>query len=468
MTQSTKLPKNVLSAAWAIALGAIAPMLDSTMVNIAIDQLTKNFHTTLAIIQWAITGYVLALAIAVPIAGWLMNRFDGKKIFISAVVLFGCTSVLAGISWSVTSFIVFRLLQGFTAGIITPLMSTLLVKTAGPEKIGRVMAIVSTPMIFGPILGPVLGGFIVQAASWRWIFFINVFIILIAAPLMMRTLPSFEPFNRESKLNIFGILDLSVMSAALIYGITKAADHATFKNSEALLWTGLDVLLLFVYIFYDYRKQHATVLPLTIFSNRSFKAASIGLFFANIAIMGPMLILPLFFQNFRHFSAMEAAIALIPQGIGMLVTRPMIGKMIDRLGAKYVVIASLIISLIGTIPLLFVTDHTSMIWIALILFIRGTSFGGINLPLTSDAYTGLADEELPDAGVGINIIENLGSSFGSAMIATVVATVLQSSQPTIAHELSAYHTGFLVSVIVLILIFLPSIFLTNKAKTTVE
>lgn len=468
MTQSTKLPKNVLSAAWAIALGAIAPMLDSTMVNIAIDQLTKNFHTTLAIIQWAITGYVLALAIAVPIAGWLMNRFDGKKIFISAVVLFGCTSVLAGISWSVTSFIVFRLLQGFTAGIITPLMSTLLVKTAGPEKIGRVMAIVSTPMIFGPILGPVLGGFIVQAASWRWIFFINVFIILIAAPLMMRTLPSFEPFNRESKLDIFGILDLSVMSAALIYGITKAADHATFKNSEALLWTGLDVLLLFVYIFYDYRKQHATVLPLTIFSNRSFKAASIGLFFANIAIMGPMLILPLFFQNFRHFSAMEAAIALIPRGIGMLVTRPMIGKMIDRLGAKYVVIASLIISLIGTIPLLFVTDHTSMIWIALILFIRGTSFGGINLPLTSDAYTGLADEELPDAGVGINIIENLGSSFGSAMIATVVATVLQSSQPTIAHELSAYHTGFLVSVIVLILIFLPSIFLTNKAKTTVE
>lgn len=464
MTQSTKLPKNVLSAAWAIALGAIAPMLDSTMVNIAIDQLTKNFHTTLAIIQWAITGYVLALAIAVPIAGWLMNRFDGKKIFISAVVLFGCTSVLAGISWSVTSFIVFRLLQGFTAGIITPLMSTLLVKTAGPEKIGRVMAIVSTPMIFGPILGPVLGGFIVQAASWRWIFFI----ILIAAPLMMRTLPSFEPFNRESKLDIFGILDLSVMSAALIYGITKAADHATFKNSEALLWTGLGVLLLFVYIFYDYRKQHATVLPLTIFSNRSFKAASIGLFFANIAIMGPMLILPLFFQNFRHFSAMEAAIALIPQGIGMLVTRPMIGKMIDRLGAKYVVIASLIISLIGTIPLLFVTDHTSMIWIALILFIRGTSFGGINLPLTSDAYTGLADEELPDAGVGINIIENLGSSFGSAMIATVVATVLQSSQPTIAHELSAYHTGFLVSVIVLILIFLPSIFLTNKAKTTVE
>lgn len=463
MNQS-KLPKEVLSAAWAIALGAIAPMLDSTMVNIAIDQLTKNFHTTLTIIQWAITGYVLALAIAVPIAGWLMNHFDGKKIFIAAVILFGFTSILAGISWNVASFIVFRLLQGFSAGIITPLMSTLLVKTAGPENIGRVMAIVSTPMIFGPILGPVLGGFIVQTASWRWIFFINVFIVLIAAPLMLRTLPSFIPFNRESKLDIFGILDLSVMSAALIYGITKAADHATFNNSESLIWTGVGLLLLVTYIFYDHYRGHQTVLPLTIFSHRSFRASSIGLFLANIAIMGPMLILPLFFQNFRHFSAMEAAIALIPQGFGMLVTRPLIGKLIDQLGAKYVVLVSLIISLIGTIPLVFITNQTGMVWIALILFIRGTSFGGINLPLTSDAYTGLADEELPDAGVGINIIENLGSSFGSAMIATVVAAVLQGAQPTIAHELSAYHAGFLVSVIVLVLIFLPSLFLTNKTN----
>ncbi len=466
MTQSNKLPKEVLSAAWAIALGAIAPMLDSTMVNIAIDQLTKTFQTDLAMIQWAITGYVLAMAMAVPIAGWLMNHFNGKKIFIGAVILFGITSILAGISWNVTSFIVFRLLQGFSAGIITPLMSTLLVKTAGPENVGRVMAIVSTPMIFGPILGPVLGGFIVQAASWRWIFFINVFIILIAAPLMAKTLPKFDPFNRKSKLDIFGIADLSIMSAALIYGISKATDHATFKNSESLLWTGIGIICLVVYIFYDRFKKHATVLPLTIFSHRSFKASSIGLFFANIVIMGPMLILPLFFQNFRHFSAMEAAIAMIPQGVGMLITRPLIGKMIDKLGAKYVVIVSLIISLIGTIPLVFVTNTTSMVWIALILFIRGTSFGGINLPLTSDAYTGLEDEELPDAGVGINIIENLGSSFGSAMIATVVATVLQGAQPTITHQLAAYHAGFLVSVLVLALIFIPSLFLTNKTKST--
>lgn len=456
------MPKDVLAAAWAIALGAIAPMLDSTMVNIAVDKLTKDFGTTLDIIQWAITGYVLALAIAVPIAGWLMNKFNGKKIFIGAVIVFGITSVLAGISWNVSSFIVFRLLQGFSAGIITPLMSTLLVKTAGPENLGKVISIVTTPMIFGPILGPVIGGFIIQAASWQWIFFINVFVVLIAVPLMMKTIPDFEPFNKESRLDVFGIIDLSLMSAALIFGITKAADHASFQNSETILWVGIGLGLAVIYFIYDRIKKNQTVLPMNLFTHKRFLASSVGLFLANIAIMGPMLILPLFFQNFRHFTAMEAAIALIPQGLGMLVTRPIIGKMIDRFGAKYVVMVSIVLSLIGSIPLVFITDQTSMIWIAIVLFARGTSIGGINLPLMSDAYTGLDNKQLPEAGVGVNIIENLGSSFGSAVIATTVATFIQGLQPTIENGLRGYQAGFLVSAIVLALIFIPSFFLTNK------
>ncbi|MFB9274516.1 MDR family MFS transporter [Cohnella cellulosilytica] len=458
------LPKEILLAAWAIALGAIAPMLDSTMVNIAIDKLTQDFDTSLNTIQWSITGYVLALAIAVPVSGWLMNKFNGKKVFIGAVVAFGVISVFVGVSWNISSFIFFRLLQGFSAGIITPLMSTLLVKTAGQENLGRVMAIVSTPMIFGPILGPVIGGFIVHGASWHWIFFINVFIVLIAAPLMMKKIPDFEPFNKDSKLDVFGIINLSLISASLIYGITQAADHASFSNRATLLWVGIGLVLVAVYLVYNRMRKNQTVLPVTLFTHKSFSTASIGLFLANISIMGPMLILPLFFQNFRHFTAIEAALALIPQGIGMLVTRPLIGKMIDRIGAKYVVMVSLALSLIGSIPLIFITAQTSMIWISIILFIRGTSFGGIILPLTSEAYLGLGDKQLPEAGVGINMIENIGSSFGSAVIATVVATVAQGLQPEIINDIKGYHGGFLVSVIVLVAIFIPGLFLTHKKK----
>ncbi len=145
----------------------------------------------------------------------------------------------------------------------------------------------------------------------------------------------------------------------------------------------------------------------------------------------------------------------------MLVTRPLIGKMIDKIGAKYVVTVSLVLSLIGSIPLIFITDNTSMIWISVVLFIRGTSFGGIMLPLMSDAYTGLDSKQLPEAGVGIHMIENLGSSFGSAVIATVTATVIQGLRHD-SEQFKGYHAGFLVSVIILAAIFIPSLFLTHK------
>ncbi len=458
------LPKETLAAAWAIALGAIAPMLDSTMVNIAIDTLIKDFNTTLDIVQWGVTGYVLALAIAVPVSVWLMNKFNGKKVFIGSIIAFGVISVFIGISRGIFSFIFFRLLQGFSAGIITTLMMTLLVKTAGQDKLGRVMAIVSTPMIFGPILGPVIGGFIVQGASWHWIFFINVFFVLIAAPLMMKYIPDFEPFNKDSKLDVFGIINLSLISVSLIYGITKAADHASFSNNKTILWVCIGLMLTVVYLLYNRIRKNQTVLPVDLFRHKTFLASGTGLFLANIAIMGPMLLLPLYFINIHDFTPIQASLALIPQGIGMLITRPLIGKMIDRIGAKFVVMVCLVISLIGSVPLIFITEETGMIWISVILFIRGMSVGGIMLPLTSDAYTGLDSKQLTQAGVGINMIENLGSSFGTAAIAIVAATVMHGLQPGVASSLQGYHAGFLASVIVLALIFIPGIFLTDKRK----
>ncbi|WP_046226491.1 DHA2 family efflux MFS transporter permease subunit [Paenibacillus dauci] len=460
--QSFRLPRKTLGAAWAIALGAIAPMLDSTMINIAIDPLNQAFHTTLDMIQWAITGYILALAIAVPVSGWLMNRYNGKRIFIGAVVAFGLMSILVGISCDIASFICFRLLQGFSAGIITALMSALLVKTAGPDHLGKVIAIVSTPMILGPILGPVIGGIIVQMASWHWIFFINVFILCIAVPLMIRYIPDFEPFDQDSRLDLPGILLLSAISASLIYGITKAARYASFYNHETVWWIAIGLMLIAVYMAYDHFRRHRTVLPMNLFIHRSFAASSAGLFLANMAIMGPMLILPLFFQNFRHFTAIESALALIPQGVGMLITRPLIGIMIDRIGARYVVIVSLVLALIGSIPMVFINDQTSMFWIALLLFIRGTSVGGIMLPLTSDAYTGLDSRQIPEASIGINIIENLGSSFGSAVIAAIVAGTAYTGQSATNVNIEGYQAGFLMSAVILVMIFLPGMLLTHK------
>lgn len=438
--QLEHIPKSTMIAAWAIALGAIMPMLDSTMINIAIDDLTKYFDTSLNFIQWGVTGYILAMTVAVPFSGWLMDHLDGKRVYISAVITFGIVSVLTGLSSNIFWFILFRLVQGFSAGIISTLMATLLVKITGQDKIGRVMAIVSIPMILGPILGPVVGGFIIHYISWQWIFYLNIIVMIIITPVMIKQLPSYEPFNKGKRLDWFGIINLSLISITLIYGITHATETASFTNIETVLVLTSSALLIVIYLIYNRVQDYQTVLPTNLFKNRNYAASSTGLFLGNLAIMGPMIIFPLFFQNFKGFNTIEAAIALMPQGIGMLLARPMIGKLTDQYGAKKVIFVSLILSIVASIPFIFVNGNTSIIILSMLLLLRGISVGGILLPFTTNTYADLKDDQLPQAGITINIVENIGSSFGSALIATVVATI-------------SIH-GFLVPAIVFILLLI--------------
>ncbi|MBO1219175.1 DHA2 family efflux MFS transporter permease subunit [Mammaliicoccus sciuri] len=455
--QLEHIPKSTMIAAWAIALGAIMPMLDSTMINIAIDDLTKYFDTSLNFIQWGVTGYILAMTVAVPFSGWLMDHLDGKRVYISAVITFGIVSVLTGLSSNIFWFILFRLVQGFSAGIISTLMATLLVKITGQDKIGRVMAIVSIPMILGPILGPVVGGFIIHYISWQWIFYLNIIVMIIITPVMIKRLPSYEPFNKGKRLDWFGIINLSLISITLIYGITHATETASFTNIETVLVLTSSALLIVIYLIYNRVQDYQTVLPTNLFKNRNYAASSTGLFLGNLAIMGPMIIFPLFFQNFKGFNTIEAAIALMPQGIGMLLARPMIGKLTDQYGAKKVIFVSLILSIVASIPFIFVNGNTSIIILSMLLLLRGISVGGILLPFTTNTYADLKDEQLPQAGITINIVENIGSSFGSALIATVVATI------SIHNHIMAFHIGFLVPAIVFILLLVCWAMIPSKS-----
>lgn len=457
-----KFPKEITLVAWILVVGAIAPMLDTTMVNIAINQLMVDLHTTLNIIQWAVTGYVLALAIAIPISGWLLDHFDGKKVFTAFVGIFGLMSLLSGVSWDITSFITFRALQGFSAGVITMLLTALLVKIAGQERLGTLMAIVSTPVILGPIIGPIIGGFIVQDLNWHWIFFVNVPIVIISIILNIKYMPNFEPFNPNSKIDWLGIILLSGISTSIIYGIIEASNSSNFFNESMIAYCSLGLALIVLYIIYDHFKKGQTVMPLKLFKNPNYSAAGVGMFLAGIATNGPMLLLPLFFQNIVGFTPIETALALVPQGVGMFIARPFIGRMIDRIGAKYVVIVSLLISFIGTLPFVWITGSTSMIWLFIILFIRGIGIGGILMPLMTDAYMGIKPNEIPQATVGNRTIQNIGSSFGSAVVATVVSAVIIGQLPTKDLILHGYQTGFLVSSIVVLAIFIPALFLTSK------
>ncbi|MFT9029865.1 MAG: MDR family MFS transporter [Leuconostoc pseudomesenteroides] len=476
----------VKKIAWILVLGALAPMLDSTMANIAVNHLASDFKSGIDLIQWVITGYVLSMAVAVPFTGWLTNRFDGKKIFILSEILFLLGSIGSAIAPDLHMLIAARLLQGFSAGLITPLLTSLLMSLAG-KNAGQLMATVGLPMVIGPILGPVIGALIIEYMSWRWIFWINVPVVIIALTLIWWKLPHFPARDEAAHLDFVGVMLTSSASAFLIYGITKAAKAANLLNYDTVVFAGIGLGLIIIYIIWAAYRKTAAVLPLSLFTHRSFNASSIGLFMVGLIVNGPMLVLPLFFQNGRHMTIVAAGLSLIPQGIGMLVARPMIGKLTDKLGARYVVMFSLVMSLIGTLPFAFFNATSSMVLITIVLFIRGIGVGGVFMPLMTDAFTGLEKGDIAQATIGTRIIQNVGGAFGSAIVATAMANSMQnalsgmkskiaagayhvSAQQMPAHikaltagfQMDAYHLAFWIAIVVSLLAFIPAMFLTNK------
>src|SRR5690349_15502794 len=234
--------RRILTIASVVVLGAIMSILDTTVVNVAINTLARDFDTDLPTIQWIVTGYTLALATVIPVTGWAADRFGTKRLYMLSIGLFVAGSALSGAAWSAESLIAFRVLQGLGGGMLMPAGMTILTRAAGPQRVGRVMAIIGVPMLLGPILGPILGGWLVDNASWRWIFFINLPIGLCALALSLRVLPKDRPQPAE-RFDFLGLALLSPGLALMIYGLAQSASSGGFGEAKVLVPAILGFLL---------------------------------------------------------------------------------------------------------------------------------------------------------------------------------------------------------------------------------
>ncbi|MFC6182072.1 MDR family MFS transporter [Lactiplantibacillus daowaiensis] len=474
MKKENQIPKSVMVIALVIVFGAMAPLLDSTMMNIAINAVVKDFNSSVTTVQWTVTCYLLATGVAVPFSSWLLNKFDGKFVFMAGELLFGIGSLLSAMAPSVQLLISARLVQGFAGGLIMPLLTVLLVRTSGTEVMGQMMAIVGVPMILGPLVGPIIGGVIIKLVSWRWIFWVNVPVVLISIALIAWKMPHYPAQDKQAKMDVIGIMCLVLASSALIYGIVNAAHSASFTNQTSVMYMGLGLAMFVLYIIWAVIRQERAVLPLNLFKFSSFDGASLGLFLAGTVLNGAMLLLPLYFQDIQKMSVLTAALALVPQGLGMMISRGVTGRLTDQIGAKYVVLASVAITFIGTLPFYWFDQHTAYWLIAIVLLVRGMGAGGIIMPLMADAYTGMRVDQVPAATIGARIIQNIGSAFGSALVTTVVTSYITSqvqqvkasalASQAVAIRTTAFQNGFLLVSIAALVIMLPTLLLTNKMK----
>src|SRR5215210_5644908 len=246
--------RTLIGASIVVVLGAFMTILDTTIVNVAIDSLSREFHTTLTTIQWVSTGYLLALATVIPLTGWAADRFGTKRLYMISIALFVAGSALAGAANSSGELIAFRIIQGLGGGMVMPAGMTILSQTAGPSRVGRVMSVVGIPMLMGPVIGPILGGWLVDDVSWRWIFYVNVPIGAIALLASFRLLPSDVSAPHE-RLDWRGLLLLSPGLTAFVYGLAETAGSGGLGATNAWLPMLAGLLFIAAFIFNALRTQ---------------------------------------------------------------------------------------------------------------------------------------------------------------------------------------------------------------------
>jgi len=400
--------------------GAIPALLDTAIVNVAISAIGRDLHATVSSIQWVITGYLLSFAMVIPLSGWALARFGGRAVWLASLSLFLAGSVASGAAWNVGSLIAFRVAQGLGGGMLTPLLTTLLVQAAGAKQMGRLMSTVSLPVVVVPIFGPVVSGLIISNVSWRWCFYVNVPICLVGLVLAWRGLPSKRAAGSVPHLDIPGLLLLPPALVALLYGLAEVSTSGGFRSASVIIPLSAGAVLLAGYTVYALASRGAHLVDLRLFRARAFTGASSLMFLAGLSIYGGMLLLPLYFQQARHDSALTAGLLMVPQGVGSLLPRVATGKLVDRIGPRLVVLAGMLVAALGTVPFALAGLHTNVVVLGAALVVRGAGMGAATIAVMAGAFQGLPREDVPHASSATRILQFVGGSFGAAVLVALI------------------------------------------------
>ncbi len=443
-----------------LLVGIMAPVFDLTIVNIAVATIGRDLQASVATVQWVMSAFLLAFAMVIPISGWAMGRFGGKRVWLVALGLFFAGSVLCGLAWNMDSLIAFRVLQGAGAGLMLPIFQNLVVEAAGGRALGRAMALATLPALIGPMLGPVVGGLIISHLSWHWIFWVNVPFAVAGLLWAWRSLPA-DRRGTAQRLDVLGMALLSPAAAALVYGLTEVAGKGGFAHSAVLVPIALGLALLTAFVVHALYASNEPLMDLRLFRKRSFSASTSLLFLSGFAVYGAMLLMPLYYQQLRGQSALVAGLLLVPQGAGALLTRGLSGRLTDRIGARPVVLVGLALIVAGTFAYTQAGLHTSELLLACTLVVRGAGVGMMTIPATATAYLGLRPDRIPHASSTTRLVQQVGGSFGAAVIAVILQTQMAAHAGSSAGlALACAHT-FWWSVALAALAVVPALLLPS-------
>jgi EmrB/QacA subfamily drug resistance transporter len=430
--QTDRVDRRVWIIAAACACGPLMSGLDGTMVNVSLDALSSAFQVPLGTIQWVTSGYLLALALSLPLSGWLIDRVGARRIFLGCFAGFIVSSMLCGFATTIQLLIFYRLLQGIAGGLLAPMMQMMMARHAG-RHMARVIGVAAMPVMVGGMFGPSLGGVILGQLGWRWIFFVNVPVGLIAICFAWFALPRDE-ITTARRLDLVGFVMISPGLALLLQGLVSWA-HG---NATAPLSLLASALLLGGFTRHALRHPVTALIDLRLFRARVFRAAAATQFLSNALNFGGQLLLPLWFLQVRHATPAATGLMLFPMGLGIFCGLPSMGRLSERFGARAISGAGALLSCLGTLPFVFASVDTPYSLLGIALFVRGFGGGSITIPSAAAAYASVPRESLGHATTSINICQRFGGPTGSAGL----AIFLQFALARAATRAQAYHWAF--------------------------
>lgn len=436
--ESDRLPPGIWKIASVAAVGSFMTQLDATIVNVSLPGLAATLHVTFPTIQWVMSLYLLALALTLPLNGWLVDRIGAKALYLWCFAAFTLASGLCGLAWSAPSLIGFRVLQGMAGGLLAPMAQMLVARAAG-RHLPRVASMVTMPILLAPLLGPVVAGGILTFASWRWIFLLNLPVGLLAFAFAWGFLPDDRQYVRPRALDLTGLVLLSPALVLFLYGIDRLG-----QRMGGVLVCG--ALLLFVlYGAWAHRKGDSALIDLRLFRGPVFSASVATMFLLNGALFAGQMLVPVWLIHGCGLSPDRVGWLMMPMGLGMMCTYPLMGRLTDRFGIRKLTNFGALAALVGALLLVFLALHGGVFSIlAGALFLRGAGMGAIGIPSMSAGYAAVNRQDLPVATTALNIVQRLGGPIWTTLCAMILgAQASATSSPFMTSRVFVMAFGLL-------------------------
>jgi DHA2 family multidrug resistance protein len=423
-----------------VILAVIMQALDTTIANVALPYMQGSVSASADQINWVLTSYIVAAAIMTPPSGFLANRFGRKRILMVAVVGFVVASVLCGIAQSLTQIVAFRLLQGFFGAALVPIAQSVLLDIYTPEERGSAMAIFGVSVMVGPVLGPVIGGWLTDHLSWRWVFYINV-------PLGALAFAGISIYMRETRVDLAAKIDwlgfgsLSVAIAAMQVFLDRGAQLDWFSSLEIIVEAAVCVSALYIFLVHTFTAQKSFVNP-RLFLDRNFAVGMIFIFIVGVTYLASMALMTPYLQTLMGYPVVTAGLVMGPRGMGTMVCMFMVGRLIGRVDVKYLLMTGLLLTAWAMYDMTGWTPDVSQTTIAVTGFIQGAGLGFLFVPLTTVTFATLPPEQRSD-GTGLyNLSRNVGSSVGISIVSYLLVRNNQVNHAEISTHVTAVNRAF--------------------------